>query len=124
MTGSVVAGRSRVAADPLDLHRAGAEHCWRRTSQSPDDRSGFAVAGVRGHRRLQIAAAGDERRPRRAGALLPDTIAPLVAYDEQYGTELVRRSKRFSPTTARWQTYKQLFTHRHTIRYRLDRVKS
>ena len=54
-----------------------------------------------------------------------DTVAPLIAYDEQYGTELVRTLEAFLDNDASMAaTYKQLFTHRHTIRYRLDRVAS
>ena len=53
-----------------------------------------------------------------------DTIAPLVAYDEQYGTELVRTLETFLDNDGSMAaTYKQLYTHRHTIRYRLERVK-
>ena len=53
-----------------------------------------------------------------------DTIAPLVAYDEQYGTELVLTLETFLANDGSMAaTYKQLFTHRHTIRYRLERVQ-
>ena len=53
-----------------------------------------------------------------------DTIAPLVAYDEQYGTELMLTLETFLANDGSVaETYKELFTHRHTIRYRLERVK-
>ncbi len=53
-----------------------------------------------------------------------DTIAPLVAYDEQYGTELMLTLETFLANDGSMAaTYKELFTHRHTIRYRLERVK-
>ena len=53
-----------------------------------------------------------------------ETIAPLVEYDEQYETELVLTLESFldeDGSVAR--TSERLFTHRHTIRYRLERVR-
>ena len=53
-----------------------------------------------------------------------DTIAPLNAYDEQYGTELVTTLETFLANDGSMAaTYKELYTHRHTIRYRLERIK-
>jgi DNA-binding PucR family transcriptional regulator len=53
-----------------------------------------------------------------------DTVAPLVAYDEQYGTELVGTLEAFLANDGSMATTcEQLFTHRHTIRYRLERIK-
>ena len=53
-----------------------------------------------------------------------ETVAPLVAYDEQYETELVRTLESFLDADGNVaRTAEKLFTHRHTIRYRLERVK-
>ena len=53
-----------------------------------------------------------------------ETVAPLVAYDEQYETELVRTLETFLDADGNVAgTAERLFTHRHTIRYRLERVK-
>ena len=53
-----------------------------------------------------------------------ETVAPLVAYDEQYETELVRTLESFLDADGNVaKTAERLFTHRHTIRYRLDRVR-
>ena len=53
-----------------------------------------------------------------------ETVAPLVAYDEQYETELVRTLESFLDADGNVAgTAERLFTHRHTIRYRLERVK-
>ena len=85
-----------------------------------------------------LAGCSPSRRPARTGLLLPamsedpgelqrfydETVAPLVAYDEQYETELVRTLESFLDADGNVaQTAEQLFTHRHTIRYRLERVK-
>ncbi len=53
-----------------------------------------------------------------------ETIEPLVAYDDQYETELVATVEAYLDNDGNVAaTAKQLFTHRHTIRYRLERVR-
>jgi DNA-binding PucR family transcriptional regulator len=53
-----------------------------------------------------------------------ETIAPLSAYDEQYETELVATVAAFLDADGNVAaTSQRLFTHRHTVRYRLDRVR-
>ncbi|GBD45518.1 Purine catabolism regulatory protein [bacterium HR41] len=53
-----------------------------------------------------------------------ETIAPIAAYDEQYETELVRTLETFLELDGSFaRTAERLYTHRHTIRYRLERVR-
>src|SRR5436190_2179502 len=53
-----------------------------------------------------------------------ETVEPLVAYDEQYETELVSTLETFLDADGNVAgTAARLFTHRHTIRYRLERVR-
>ncbi len=53
-----------------------------------------------------------------------ETVEPLVAYDEQYATDLVQTLETFLDCDGNVaQTAARLFTHRHTIRYRLERVR-
>ena len=53
-----------------------------------------------------------------------ETVAALVAYDDQYETELLRTLETFLDADGNVaKTAERLFTHRHTIRYRLDRVR-
>jgi DNA-binding PucR family transcriptional regulator len=53
-----------------------------------------------------------------------ETVAPLVAYDEQYETELVKTLESFLEADGNVAgTAAKLFTHRHTVRYRLERVR-
>lgn len=62
-------------------------------------------------------------RPGELSSFYDQTIAPLVAYDEQYGTELVGTLATYLEMDANLAgTAGHLFTHRHTVRYRLDRV--
>ena len=52
-----------------------------------------------------------------------ETLARVVAYDSRYGTELVNTLTTYLRNDASTvKTATELFAHRHTIRYRLDRV--
>jgi sugar diacid utilization regulator len=53
-----------------------------------------------------------------------DTVAPLVRYDESYGSDLVTTLETFlEHNGATGVAASALFVHRHTIAYRLERVK-
>ena len=53
-----------------------------------------------------------------------ETVAPLVAYDDQYETDLVQTLETFLDADGNVAgTAARLYTHRHTVRYRLERVK-
>ena len=65
-----------------------------------------------------------QEEPEELESFYAETLAPVVAYDSRYGTELVATLVTYlgnDASTAR--TAADLFAHRHTIRYRLDRVK-
>ncbi|HET7478595.1 MAG TPA: helix-turn-helix domain-containing protein [Rubrobacteraceae bacterium] len=52
-----------------------------------------------------------------------ETLEPVVLYDSRYGTELVQTLLTYLGNDASTvKTASDLFAHRHTIRYRLDRV--
>ena len=62
-------------------------------------------------------------RPEELSAFYESTLAPLVAYDEQYQTELVATLATYLEFDCNLAaTASTLFTHRHTVRYRLDRI--
>ena len=62
--------------------------------------------------------------PEEVEAFFRDTIAPLVAYDEQYGSELVATLEAWLANDGSASaTAAAIFVHRHTVGYRLDRVK-
>jgi PucR family transcriptional regulator, purine catabolism regulatory protein len=53
-----------------------------------------------------------------------DTVAPLVRYDESYGSDLVATLETFlEHNGATGAAAAALYVHRHTIAYRLERVK-
>jgi len=62
-------------------------------------------------------------RPGELDEFYESTIAPLVAYDQQYQTELVVTLATYLGNDCNLAaTAGALFTHRHTVRYRLDRI--
>ena len=53
-----------------------------------------------------------------------ETVRPLVSYDEQYDTDLLGTLATFLDCDANVNaTASRLITHRHTIRYRFERVR-
>jgi sugar diacid utilization regulator len=112
---------SRPAADPIDIHRAGAEAILA-ANVAEANRSDFLAFEETGAYRLLLRAMTDD--PAELQRFHEETIAPLLAYDEQYETELVKTLESFldeDGSVAR--TAQRLFTHRHTVRYRLERVR-
>jgi sugar diacid utilization regulator len=122
---AAVVGRSRIAVDPMDMQRAAGEALLAANVASPDVQepdSRVLSFEDTGAYRLLLPAMSDD--PAELERFYTDTIAPLVAYDEQYGTELVLTLEAFLANDGSMAaTHQQLFTHRHTIRYRLERVK-
>ncbi|MGZ6671292.1 MAG: PucR family transcriptional regulator, partial [Solirubrobacteraceae bacterium] len=115
-------GRSRPAPDPVDLHRAGAEALLAANVVEGDaDRPVLAFEESGAYRLLLSAMSEDPAELQRFYA---ETVEPLVAYDEQYETGLVQTVEAFLEADGNVAgTAQRLFTHRHTIRYRLERVK-
>ncbi len=115
-------GRSRVALDPLDLHRAGNEALLAVNVAEGDVERPLLAFEQTGAYRLLLSAMSED--PAELHRFYAETVQPLVAYDEQYETELVRTVEAFLDNDGNVAgTAQKLFTHRHTIRYRLERVR-
>jgi DNA-binding PucR family transcriptional regulator len=116
-----VVARSRSASDPVDLHRAGAEALL--AANVAEARAVPALSFEEtGAYRLLLPAMSED--PAELQRFHEETVAPLVAYDEQYETELVRTLETFLDADGNVaRTAEKLFTHRHTVRYRLERVR-
>ena len=72
--------------------------------------------------RLLLSAMSED--PAELQRFYAETVEPLVAYDEQYETDLVTTVEAFLDADGNVAgTAQRLFTHRHTIRYRLERVR-
>ncbi len=114
-------GRSRHAADPLDLHRAGDEALLAvNVVEADPERSELAYAQT-GTYQLLLPYMKDPGELRR---FYEETVLPLVAYDEQYETDLLGTLATFLDCDANVNaTAARLITHRHTIRYRFERVR-
>jgi sugar diacid utilization regulator len=64
-----------------------------------------------------------QESPEELEAFYAETLEPVVHYDSRYGTELVQTLITYLANDASTvRTAGDLFAHRHTIRYRLDRV--
>jgi sugar diacid utilization regulator len=64
-----------------------------------------------------------QENPEELEAFYGETLEPVVRYDSRYGTELVHTLTTYLENDASTvKTATGLFAHRHTIRYRLDRV--
>jgi sugar diacid utilization regulator len=114
-------GRSRRSADPVDLYRAGSEARLAVNVGEAEGRPLLAFEDT-GAYRLLLPAMSDD--PAELERFYAETIQPLADYDEQYETELVTTVEAYLDNDGNVAaTAKQLFTHRHTIRYRLERVR-
>jgi sugar diacid utilization regulator len=118
---ALTVARSRHTAEPADIHRAGAEALLAANVAEARGLAELSFEETGAYRLLLPAMAED---PRELQGFFDETVAPLVSYDEQYETELVRTLETFLDADGNVaRTSEKLFTHRHTIRYRLERVK-
>jgi DNA-binding PucR family transcriptional regulator len=115
-------GRSRITEDPADLPRAASEALLA-ANVAQGGSGGAALAFEQtGAYRLLLSAMSEN--PSELQRFYDETVEPLVAYDEQYETDLVRTLEAFLEADGNVAgTAQRLFTHRHTIYYRLERVR-
>ncbi|HKH23187.1 MAG TPA: helix-turn-helix domain-containing protein [Solirubrobacterales bacterium] len=118
---TVGVARSRVASDPVDLYRAGQEAMLAANVGVAEGERVLAFDDTGAYRLLLPAMSED---PAELERFYSETVEPLVAYDEQYETELVNTVETYLENDGNVAaTAQQLFTHRHTIRYRLERAR-
>jgi sugar diacid utilization regulator len=118
---ALTVARSRWTADPVDLYRAGKEALLAANVADAEGRSLLAFEDTGSYRLLLPAMSED---PGELERFYEETVAPLAAYDEQYETDLVTTIEAYLDNDGNvTPTASQLFTHRHTIRYRLERVR-
>ena len=112
---------SRLAQDPVDLYRAGKEAVLAANVAEADGIEILAFEDTGSYRLLLPAMSED---PAELERFYSETVEPLVAYDEQYETELVATVEAYLDNDGNvTPTAESMFTHRHTIRYRLERVR-
>ncbi len=114
-------GRSRHAADPLDLHRAGNEAVLAVNVVEGDAERAELAFDETGTYQLLLPYMKDPAELKR---FYDETVRPLVSYDEQYETDLLGTLATFLDCDANVNaTAARLITHRHTVRYRFERVR-
>jgi sugar diacid utilization regulator len=111
--------------DPGELHRAirEAELVLDVITREPQIaealEEGIAASGV--YRLLFRALISD---PEEVRSFYRDTVEPLVRYDDQYRSDLLGTLEEYLASDCNMNaTARAIFAHRHTIAYRLDRVK-
>jgi PucR family transcriptional regulator, purine catabolism regulatory protein len=116
-------GRSRVAAGLDDLPRAGDEALLAaNVAEAGEGERRVLAFEETGAYRLLLSAMSES--PDELQRFYAETLEPLVAYDDQYETDLVRTIEAFLDCDGNVaQTAERLFAHRHTVRYRLERVR-
>ncbi len=116
-------GRSRVAPGPAELARAADEALLAANVAEADAEERRVLAFEEtGAYRLLLSAMSES--PAELERFYAETLEPLCAYDEQYETDLVQTVETFLDCDGNVaQTAQVLFTHRHTVRYRLERVR-
>jgi DNA-binding PucR family transcriptional regulator len=114
-------GRSRHASDPLDLRRAADEALLAANVVEGDPERSELAYDETGTYQLLLPYMRDPAELRR---FYDETVRPLAAYDDQYETDLLGTLATFLECDANVNaTAARLFTHRHTIRYRFERVR-
>jgi sugar diacid utilization regulator len=115
-------GRSRIAEDPSELSRAAGEALLAANVAEGGSQEGVLAFEQTGAYRLLLSAMSEN--PSELQRFYAETVEPLVAYDEQYETDLLQTLETFLEADGNVAgTAQRLFTHRHTVYYRLERVR-
>jgi sugar diacid utilization regulator len=115
-------GRSRIAEDPSELSRAAGEALLAANVAEGGSQEGVLAFEQTGAYRLLLSAMSEN--PSELQRFYDETVEPLVAYDEQYETDLLQTLETFLEADGNVAgTAQRLFTHRHTVYYRLERVR-
>jgi sugar diacid utilization regulator len=111
--------------DPAELHRAIREAelvldvITREPRIAEALEAGIAASGV--YRLLFRALISD---PREVHSFYDDTVEPVVRYDDQYRSELLNTLEEYLASDCNMNaTARAIYAHRHTVAYRLDRVR-
>jgi hypothetical protein len=111
--------------DPADLHRALRESELICDLIARDERIAESlendIVGSGVYRLLFRALISD---PAEVRSFYDETVEPLVRYDRQYSTDLLGTLEQYMANDCNMNaTARAIFAHRHTVAYRLDRVR-
>jgi sugar diacid utilization regulator len=114
-------GVSSFYADPADLSRAIQEAELVLDVLRQSDAPIAEDIGTGTYRLLFRVLAS---HPEEVRSFFEDTVAPIVRYDDQYRTDLVGTLEAYLEQNCNMNaTAATIYAHRHTVAYRLDRVK-
>jgi PucR family transcriptional regulator, purine catabolism regulatory protein len=115
-------GRSRATGEVSELRRAAAEALLAaNVAEGRPEVDALAFEDT-GAYRLLLSSMSES--PSELESFYFETVEPLVVYDEQYETNLLQTLETFLEADGNVAgTAQRLFTHRHTIYYRLERVR-
>jgi sugar diacid utilization regulator len=117
-------GTSSHYGDPGELGRAVREAELVLEAMAEDSPAAHELAGAGGagvYRLLFRALASDPEEVKR---FYEDTVAPLVGHDEQYRGDLLPTLEAYLGHDCNMNaTARAIYAHRHTVAYRLERVK-
>jgi hypothetical protein len=73
---------------------------------------------------MELRCPDPASHPQKVRSFYEDTVAPLVRYDERYSTDLLGTLAAYLDANCNMNaTAQSIHAHRHTVGYRLDRVR-
>ena len=118
---TVVLGLSRIFREAADLPKALDEARLAMNVAISEGTGKLAFADAGAYKLLLSSLSEDSRELKQ---FFSETVKPLIEYDEQYRTGLVSTLETYLKLDGKVEaTARELFAHRHTVRYRLERIK-
>jgi DNA-binding PucR family transcriptional regulator len=115
-----VVGLSSEYSSPADLRKALEEAELVLDVTADGDEPTEAISGGTYRLLFRVLAS----HPEEVRSFYEDTIAPIVRYDEQYSTDLVGTLQSYLAENCNMNaTAAAIYAHRHTVSYRLERVR-
>ena len=118
------AGISSFYADPADLRPAVQEAELVLDVVSRDERLGEQLNGGAGSGVYRLLFRALASHPEEVRSFYEDTVAAVVRYDDQYHTDLLGTLEAYLANDCNMNaTAREIYAHRHTVAYRLQRVR-
>jgi sugar diacid utilization regulator len=118
------AGISSFYADPADLRRAVQEAELVLDVVSRDERLAEQLNGGAGSGVYRLLFRALASHPEEVRSFYEDTVAAVVRYDDQYHTDLLGTLEAYLANDCNMNaTAREIYAHRHTVAYRLQRVR-
>lgn len=111
-------------ADPAELHLAVREAELVLDVIRTDQTLAAEIEGAAGDGVYRLLFRALISQPEEVRSFYDDTVAPLVTYDEQYRSDLMGTLEAYLANDCNMNaTARSIYAHRHTVAYRLDRIK-